>query len=204
VVPIGLLLEPLGNPIISTGFQLSQPKTLIIWKKQIKLETMKKPSDSFVTMTELVLPQHTNAIGTIFGGALMSWIDIAGAISAGKFAQATVVTASIDALHFLAPIRLGHVVELKASVNATGKTSMEVGVRVDSENLVTGERFHNVSAYLTFVAIGSDGKPRPVPKLVLETEVEKRRNRAAQKRREARIALAKAIKTGEAEQGQGN
>ena len=127
----------------------------------------------------------------------MSWIDIAGAISAGKFARTTVVTASIDALHFIAPIKLGHVVELRASVNATGKTSMEVGVRVDSENLVTGERFHNVSAYLTFVAIGADGKPTSIPKIEPKTETEKRRHRAAMKRREARIELAKSIKASE-------
>ena len=122
----------------------------------------KSPTESEVMMTELVLPQHTNALGTIFGGVVMSWIDIAGAIAAGKHARCSVVTASIDALHFIAPIKLGHVVEIKATVNATGKTSMEVGVRVDSENLLTGEKFHNVSSYLTFVAIGADGKPHPV------------------------------------------
>jgi acyl-CoA hydrolase len=156
----------------------------------------KRAKDSEVIMTELVLPQHTNAIGSIFGGVVMSWIDIAAAISSGKYAKSSTVTASIDALHFIAPIRLGHVVELKACVNATGRTSMEIGVRVDSEHPLTGERFHNVSAYLTFVALGSDGKPRPVPPLLVETEVEKRRNRAAQQRRAARIALAEEIKKG--------
>lgn len=154
----------------------------------------KSPSESTVIMTEMVLPQHTNALGSIFGGTVMSWIDIAGAIAAGKHAQCTVVTASIDALHFIAPIKLGHVVELKACVNATGRTSMEVGVRVDSENLLTGERFHNVSAYLTFVALGSNGKPREVPQVDPQTDVEKRRNQAAQKRRASRIQLAKDIK----------
>ena len=154
----------------------------------------KSPSKSAVIMTELVLPQHTNALGSIFGGVVMSWIDIAGAISAGKYSQCTVVTASIDALHFIAPIKLGHAVELKASVNMTGKSSMEVGVRVDSENLITGEKFHNVSAYLTFVAIGSDGKPRAVPELEPITPEEKRRYQAAIKRRASRVALAKDIK----------
>ena len=154
----------------------------------------KTPSESYVVMTELVLPQHTNAIGSIFGGVVMSWIDIAGAISAGKYSRCSVVTASIDALHFIAPIKLGHTVELRACVNITGKTSMEVGVRVDSENLITGERFHNVSAYLTFVAIGSDGKPKVVNPLKAETETEIRRLKAAQKRRASRIALAKDIK----------
>ena len=154
----------------------------------------KSPDKSAVIMTELVLPQHTNALGTIFGGAVMSWIDIAAAISAGKYAQCTVVTASIDALHFIAPIKLGHAVELKASVNLTGTSSMEVGVRVDSENLITGEKFHNVSAYLTFVAIGSDGKPRAVPKIEPITAEDQRRYQAAIKRRASRVALAKDIK----------
>jgi acyl-CoA hydrolase len=155
----------------------------------------KSPSDSAVIMTELVLPQHTNALGTIFGGAVMSWIDIAAAISAGKYSQCSVVTASIDALHFIAPIKLGHAVNLKACVNITGTSSMEVGVRVDSENLITGEKFHNVSAYLTFVAIGSDGKPRPVPRLEPKTDAENRRYKAAIKRRASRVALAKDIKS---------
>lgn len=126
----------------------------------------------------------------------MSWIDIAAAIASGKYSKSSTVTASIDALHFIAPIKLGHVVELRASVNATGTTSMEVGVRVDSENPLTGERFHNVSAYLTFVAVGPDGKPRAVAPLKLENGVQIRRNRAALKRRAARIALAKEIKAG--------
>jgi acyl-CoA hydrolase len=158
------------------------------------MEKEKRPSDSSVIMTELVLPQHTNALGTIFGGTVMSWIDIAAAISAGKHSRTSVVTASIDALHFIAPIKLGHVVEIRASVNSTGKSSMEVGVRVDSENPLTGEKFHNVSAYLTFVALGSDGKPRVVPKVVPETEVEIRRFQAAQRRRESRVQLAKDLK----------
>lgn len=160
-------------------------------------ELTKTPSQSAVIMTEIVLPIHTNAIGTIFGGTVMSWIDVAAAISAGKYSRTTVVTASVDALVFIAPIRLGHYVELKASVNITGRTSMEVGVRVDSENPLTGERYHNVSAYLTFVALGKDGKPCAVPKLTPETESEKRRYLAAQKRRASRIQLAEAIKAEE-------
>lgn len=155
----------------------------------------KSPSQSAVIMTEIVLPIHANALGTIFGGTVMSWIDIAGAICAGKHARSTVVTASIDALHFIAPIKVGHVVELRASVNMTGKTSMEVGVRVDAENPLTGERVHSVSSYLTFVALGKDGKPTAVPQIDAHTETEKRRLVAAQKRRASRIQLAEAIKT---------
>ena len=124
----------------------------------------------------------------------MSWIDIAGAIASGKHSRSNVVTASIDALHFIAPIKLGHVVELKACVNYTGRTSMEVGVRVDSTHPLTGETFHNVSAYLTFVAVGEDGKPHPVPQLVPETETEKRRCSFAAKRRASRVLLAQELK----------
>ncbi|MBS1958032.1 MAG: acyl-CoA thioesterase [Bdellovibrionales bacterium] len=145
-------------------------------------------------MTELVLPQHTNALGSIFGGTVMAWIDIAGAISAGKHARCTVVTASIDALHFISPIKLGHVVEIKACVNSTGRTSMEVGVRVDSENPLTGERFHSVSAYMTFVALGSDGRPRQVAPIGPQTESEKRRFQAAGRRRSSRMKLAEELK----------
>src|SRR6476659_6434670 len=115
--------------------------------------TGKSPSDSAVTMTEIVLPSDTNALGTIFGGKIMSWIDIAAAISAGRYARRVVVTASIDALHFVAPVKVGHVVHIRAQVNFTSRTSMEVGVRVDSENPLTGELTHTAKAYATFVAL---------------------------------------------------
>lgn len=127
----------------------------------------------------------------------MSWIDIAGAIAAGKHARSTVVTASIDALHFIAPIKLGHVVELKACVNVTGKSSMEVGVRVDTENPLTGEKNHSVSAYLTFVALDANGKAKLVPEIDPQTDAEKRRFKAALKRRESRVALAQELKAQE-------
>lgn len=147
----------------------------------------KPVSESVVVMTELVLPSHTNSLDSIFGGVVMSWIDICGAIAAQRHAASEVVTASIDDLHFIAPVYKGWVVNLKASVNFVSKTSMEVGVRVDAENPKTGDTFHTASAYLTFVAIGPDGKPRPVPPLVLETEEQKRRHQAAQTRRSLRV-----------------
>lgn len=144
-------------------------------------------SQSVVQMTELVLPSHTNALGTIFGGIIMSWVDIAAAIAAQRHSQQPVVTASIDALNFVAPVHLGWVVNLKASVNYAGKTSMEVGVRVDAENPITGEKFHTASAYLTFVALGSNGKPRAVPPVEPQSADEKRRFSAAQERRRIRL-----------------
>lgn len=147
----------------------------------------KSVSRSQVVMTQLVLPSHTNAIDTIFGGTIMSWIDICAAIAAQRHSGREVVTASIDRLDFVAPVRKGWVVNLKASVNFVSTSSMEIGVRVDAENPKTGEIFHTASSYLTFVALGSDGRATKVPGLILETDVEKRRFEAAKKRREHRI-----------------
>ncbi len=152
------------------------------------------PSESAVTMTEMVLPSHTNSLGTIFGGTVMSWVDIAAAIAATRHARSTVVTASIDALHFLAPIKLGYIVIVKASVNFASRTSMEVGIRVDSEDPLTGQTLHNARAYATFVALDAKGKPTPVPAIIPESEVEKARYKRAQKRRESRIKLADELK----------
>ncbi len=144
-------------------------------------------SQSHVTMTELVLPSHTNALNSIFGGVLLSWIDIAAAIAAQRHSKMPVVTASIDAMNFVAPVYKGWVVNLKASVNFVSKTSMEVGVRVDAENPITGECFHTASAYLTFVALDRDGRPAPVPPVLAETEDQKRRQKAGERRRQLRL-----------------
>ena len=144
-------------------------------------------SSSQVTMTQLVLPGDTNSLGTVFGGMVMSWIDIAGAIAAQRHSNKDVVTASIDELHFVAPVFKGWVVNLKASINFVSRTSMEVGVRVDAENPRTSETFHTATAYLTFVALDSMGKPTQVPGLILETEDEKRRYAEAKERRDLRL-----------------
>lgn len=144
---------------------------------------------SRVEMTEVVLPGHTNQLGTIFGGQLMAWVDIAGSISAARHAAGVCVTASIDALHFVAPVRLGQHVCIFASVNFTGSTSMEVGVRLESEDPNTLARTHVATCYLTFVAIDARGKPRPVPRVLPETDVERRRHRDAELRRASRLAL---------------
>lgn len=143
---------------------------------------------SHTTMTELVLPQHTNALGSVFGGVIMSWIDICAAIAAGRHASQQVVTASIDALNFVAPVYKGWIVNLRASVNYVSKTSMEVGVRVDAENPIDRKTFHTASAYLTFVALGPDGRPNAIPPLKTETESEKRRFKAAEQRRKIRLS----------------
>lgn len=151
----------------------------------------KPVSQSVVTMTELVLPSHTNALQSIFGGVIVSWIDIAAAICAQRHSSRPVVTASIDALNFVAPAYVGWVVNLKASVNYVARTSMEVGVRADAEDPIKGKTFHVASAYLTFVALDDFGKPMIVRPLLLETAVDQRRHAAAMIRREMRLKSRK-------------
>ncbi len=164
---------------------------------QEPLETTKFSKDSTVQMTQLVLPSDTNALGTIFGGTIMSWIDIAAAIAATRHARRPVVTASIDALHFLSPVKVGFVVNIRAMVNAAFKTSMEVGVRVDAENPITGETTHTATAYTTFVALNDSGRPILVPPIHPESPEEKRRFEQAKTRRAARIRLAEELKAHE-------
>lgn len=147
----------------------------------------KPVSESKVETIELVLPEHTNAMGTIFGGTIMAWIDTAAAICAFRHCRCLCVTASMDALSFVAPVKLGHIVILKASVNYTGKTSMEIGVKVIAEDPLTGKTSHTSSAYLTFVAVDGKGGTLPVVSVIPETPEEKRRFAAAQKRRDQRL-----------------
>ena len=147
----------------------------------------KPVSESSAEFTHMVLPPDTNALGTIFGGRVMEWVDIGAAIVAQRHCRMVAVTASMDALHFISPIKLGDIVILKASINFTHKTSMEVGVRIESEDPRTGVRCHTASAYLTFVALDDAGKPVEVPPLLCETVEQKRRYEAAKKRREDRI-----------------
>tara|TARA_Y100001958_G_scaffold107291_1_gene75157 strand:+ start:218 stop:658 length:441 start_codon:yes stop_codon:yes gene_type:complete len=142
-------------------------------------------------MTEMVLPVHTNSLNTVFGGIVMSWIDIAAAIAAQRHCQMPVVTASMDDVHFIAPVYKGWIVNLKACVNFTSKTSMEVGVRMDAENPIQKKTYHTASAYLTFVALDSEGKPTPVPPVEPETDAEKRRFAEAKQRRQWRLERRK-------------
>ena len=149
----------------------------------------KAPSESFTEMTELVLPQHTNAIDTAFGGVIMSWIDICCSIAAMRHCGRVSVTARIDALEFKAPIKVGDVVRLTARLNAAFTSSMEIGVRVEHENTKTGERSLCADARATFVNLGEDGRPCPVPSLLAETEEDHRlAAEAAQRRNERRSA----------------
>ena len=147
----------------------------------------KSPRESRVEMTELVLPGDTNAHGTIFGGKVMQWVDIAAGVAAMRHSGGQVVTASIDGMQFLTPIHVGEVVTLRASVNYVGRTSMEVGVRVEAENMTSGERRYTTKAYLTFVAVDKSGKPRAMPPLELENEEDERRHHDAEQRRQSRL-----------------
>ena len=142
---------------------------------------------SQVETTELVLPNDTNRLGNLLGGRLMHWIDIAAAIAASRHTNRVCVTASVDELHFLNPVKQGEVVVLRASVNRVFRTSLEVGVNVTTENTLTGERAHTNTAYLTFVAIDDDGKPVVAPPVRPVTAVEQRRYRGAARRRQIRL-----------------
>lgn len=147
---------------------------------------------SVTTMTEHVLPSHANALGTVFGGTIMSWIDVAGAICAQRHAQRLVVTAFVDDLVFEGPVRVGEVVRLQARVNATFRTSMEIEVIVEGENPIAGNIWPCVSALLTFVAVDeTTRKPVPVPPLVVDDEDGLCRQRAAEERRAHRLSRVK-------------
>lgn len=151
----------------------------------------KKAGESVVTMTELVLPQHTNQLGNLLGGQLMHWIDICAALSASRHSGRICVTASLDRLDFHQPIKLGEVVTLVAIVNRAFRTSMEVGVRVTAERFSSdASSKHTNSAYLTFVSVDGNGKPVPTFPVVPDSENQERRYREALERRQYRLGKA--------------
>ncbi len=165
----------------------------------MSIERQKKTvKQSQVEMTELVLPNDTNQLGNLLGGRLMHWVDICAALAAGRHAGRVCVTASVDEMNFLGPVKLGQVVHLFASVNRAFKTSMEVGVRVIVEDYTTGDMRHVSSAYLTFVAINELGHGVPVPELIAKTQDEKRRFEGATIRRAARLRRRKELDRAEA------
>jgi acyl-CoA hydrolase len=144
--------------------------------------------DSISDMAEIVMPNDANPLNALVGGRLMHWIDLAGAMAAHRHSRQRVVTASIDHMDFLVPVRVGDLVILRASVNRVFNTSMEVGVKVWVENYLSGQNRHVSSAYLTFVAIDEAGNKLPVPPVIPETEDEKRRFEDAARRRDIRRA----------------
>ena len=148
----------------------------------------KRVGESGVVMSQLMSHQDTNLAGNVHGGVIMKLIDTAAGVAAVRHARSNVVTASIDRVDFHHPVFVGDLLTLRGTVNLVGKTSMEVGVRVETENPRTGERRHTASAYLTFVALDCEGRPTPVPELILQSEDEIRRNREAKARRAMRLA----------------
>ena len=149
----------------------------------------KSPKDSFVIMTELVLPNDTNTFGNLMGGRLMYWMDIAAALAAMKHCGAPVVTASVDNISFENPIKLGNVVHIEARVSRAFTTSMEVHMKVWGEDALHQYKYKSNEAYYTFVSLDPNGKPRPVPTLVPETEEEKKLFEGALRRRQLRLIL---------------
>jgi len=150
---------------------------------------MKKVSNSIITMTELVLPQHTNQLGNLLGGQLMHWMDICAALASSKHAARICVTASVDTIDFHHPIKLGDAVTIVASVNRVFSSSMEVGVSVFAENFTKCNKRHTNSAYLTFVGLNSEEKPVKSESIIPESENEKRRYDDALLRRARRLNL---------------
>ena len=147
----------------------------------------KTVAQSEVVMMRTLMPHETNIAGLIHGGYLLQYIDSAAALVARRHARTTVTTASLERMDFLTPMRPGEALILKACLNMVGRTSMEVGVRVDIEEIATGAIRHAASCYLTFVALDSAGKPTPVPPLILSSDVERERHEKALERRRQRL-----------------
>lgn len=154
------------------------------------------PADTRTEMTWIVMPGDCNALGSVFGGQVCSWIDVCAAVAAQRFTRTNVVTAAMDQLVFLAPIRHGKIAVVRATVNWSGRTSMEVGVRVEEECPMTGTCTHTSTAYLTFVAVDEDRTPVRVPSLIPQSDVEARRFREAQQRRQDRLSHRERIVAG--------
>ncbi len=158
----------------------------------------KKVSSSFTIMNEIVLPNDTNIFGNLMGGRLMYWMDIAAAIAAGKHCNAPVMTASVDNISFKTPIKLGNVVHIEAQITRAFNTSMEVFLKVWGEDPLHQYRYESNEAYFTFVALDPNGKPRPVPAAVPESESEHKLYEGALRRRQLRLILAGKMKPDDA------
>lgn len=150
--------------------------------------------ESISEYSELALPNDANGLGNVLGGKVMHLVDLAAAMAAIRHARRPCVTASVDSLHFLHPVRIGQLIVLRSSVNRVFRSSMEVGVQVETETLLTGEKLHTCSAYLTFVALDEDRRAVEIPPVIPETEEEQRRYRQAGERREYRLAMRNRLK----------
>jgi acyl-CoA hydrolase len=146
-------------------------------------------------MTEIVLPHHANVHGTVLGGTVMHWIDLAAAITANRHSRKPVVTAAIDEMSFLSPILVGELACLHARLTYVDRSSMEIRVRVEAENLLTGERRHTATAFVTFVALDpATGRPSPVPPLILDNEEDRAEHECGRERRQRRVERRAALK----------
>jgi acyl-CoA hydrolase len=157
--------------------------------------TPKSPSESMVSLSRIMEITDANLLGNVHGGEIMKMVDNAGGLSAMKHCGGPVVTAAMDDMQFIEPVFVGDVVTVRAMVNDTGRTSLEVGVRVEAENVITGRHVHTSSAYLVYVALDKAGKPRPVPAIVPGNEEQAQRQREAKLRREHRLSRKEAILT---------
>ena len=160
----------------------------------------KTPKESTTIMTEIVLPNDTNALGNLRGGKILHWMDIACAIAGGKHSNSIVVTASVDNVRWENPIKLGDVVTIEAKVTRSFNTSMELFAEVWAENLPTQTRYKCNEAFYTFVALDSNGKPKKVTPVIPETEVDKNHFEGAMRRRELRLVLAGRMKASDAKE----
>jgi acyl-CoA hydrolase len=150
--------------------------------------------ESISEYSELALPNDANGLGNVLGGKVMHLVDLAAAMAAIRHARRPCVTASVDSLHFLHPVRIGQLIVLRSSVNRVFRTSLEVGVQVETETLLTGEKLHTCSAYLTFVALDENRRAIEIAPVIPETEEEQRRYRQAGERREYRLAMRDRLK----------
>ena len=152
----------------------------------------KRVKDSQITLNQLMMPHHTNPMGSVHGGEIMRLVDETGALCAIRHAQRLVATIAIDSMTFHSPVQVGNLVSFYASLNWVGRSSMEVGVRVVAENVLTGEQTHTNSAYVVYIALDNQGRPTEVPRLILETEEEQRRWAEAETRQQRRLERQRA------------
>lgn len=151
----------------------------------------KRASESQVTLSQQMMPSDANPLGNVHGGHIVKLIDEAGALAGMRHARRPVVTITMDSISFLSPVRVGHLLTLRGSVNWVGKTALEVGVRVEAENPITGEITHTNSAYAVYVALDDSGKPCSVPPLILESDEDRRRWEEAEARQQIRLQRMK-------------
>jgi len=188
-----LSIDPPGEPSVNPS-PSEQPHSMAPLQPPIEDAAPEEPgrraSETEAEQHHIVMPNDANPLGTVFGGRVMEWVDIVGAISAQRHCRAPVVLAALDDMQFLHPIMVGHIAVLKARVNWVGNTSIEVGVKVTSENPLTGELRQTSKAYLTYVARNEEGRAVRVPRLILETDEDRRRFADGAERRRERLRRA--------------